>query len=60
MSSFVEALRKLINERSQENASNTPDFVLAQYLTACLGAFNAAVQQRENWCEREDPRPTQP
>lgn len=49
-------LTQLLNRRCQENASNTPDFVLAQYLLGCLAAFNTAVQQRETWYGR-DARP---
>ncbi len=56
MSEFEKELTELINRHSQENASNTPDFILAQYLNSCLFAFNTAVQQRENWYGRE-PRP---
>lgn len=52
-------LEKLINQCSMESASNTPDFILAEYLTGCLTAFDQAVQQRENWYGR-DPRPSQP
>jgi hypothetical protein len=52
-------LRDLLNSCSAENDSNTPDFILAQYLMGCLAAFNVAVQQRENWYGR-DPRPTEP
>lgn len=40
-------LAAVLNRHSQENASNTPDFILAQYLLGCLAAWNAAVQQRE-------------
>ena len=50
-------LRDLLNTHSAENTSNTPDFILAQYMMSCLGAFDTAVQQRENWYGR-DPRPT--
>lgn len=53
---FVEALETLVNAYSQENASNTPDFILAQYLASCLSAWNTGVQQRETWHGR-DPRP---
>ena len=53
---FGKELVKLLNKTSQENVSGTPDFILAQYLLCCLGAFNVAVQQRENWHGR-DPRP---
>lgn len=36
-----------------ENGSNTPDFILAQYLVNCLLSFNSAVQCREKWYGRE-------
>jgi len=55
---FEKALRELINMESMENASNTPDFILAQYLLSCLDTFDIAVQQRENWYGR-DPRPSE-
>ena len=40
-----------------ENASNTPDFILAQYLCNCLKAWEEATQQRETWYGR-DARPS--
>lgn len=46
----------LINKHSMEG-SNTPGFILAGYLEACLLVFEAAVQQRETWYGR-DSRPT--
>jgi hypothetical protein len=57
-SEFEESLREVINRYSKENASNTPDFILAQYLNSCLDAFNQTVQQRETWYGR-DPRPSE-
>jgi len=53
---FRDELHTLINRYSQENASNTPDFILAQYLEGCLAVFATAVQQRETWYDR-DARP---
>ncbi len=50
-------LASTLNRFSAENASNTPDFILAQYLLGCLAAWNQAVQQRETWYGR-DARPT--
>lgn len=47
---------RVINCASAENASNTPDFILGQFLSAALAAFNVAVQQRETWYGR-DARP---
>src|SRR5439155_27072301 len=54
--SFPQELESVINRNSKENVSNTPDFILAQYLESCLLAFDTAVQQRETWYGR-DPRP---
>jgi hypothetical protein len=51
--SFLKELEILINRHSQENGSNTPDFILAQYLSFCLESFNAAVNAREKWYGRE-------
>ena len=47
--SFEEELRGLINRYSKENESDTPDFILAQYLIGCLSTFNAAVKRRTDW-----------
>jgi hypothetical protein len=46
---FITELRELINRRSMENGSDTPDFILAQYLTDCLRAWNRATKRREDW-----------
>ena len=48
-SEFAEKLRSAINQCSQENGSNTPDFILTAYLVACLDAFNKASREREAW-----------
>jgi hypothetical protein len=52
MAKFEKELEHLINRYSKENDSNTPDFILAQYLQGCLDVFNTAVQQRETWYGR--------
>jgi len=49
---FQNELTALLNVHSQETPSDTPDWILAQYLLAQLAAFNNAVQQRENWYGR--------
>ena len=54
---FKKELEQLINSHSLENESNTPDFILAQYIENCLRAFTEATQQRETWYGR-DARPT--
>ena len=49
MDNFQYELQELINKHNMENASNTPDFILADYLDSCLRLFNIAIQQREKW-----------
>jgi len=50
------ALASALNRFSAEGPSNTPDWILAQFLLGCLAAWNQGVQQRA-WYGR-DPRPT--
>ncbi len=45
--SFQEELEGLINSHSLENESNTQDFLLAEYLMACLLAYTTAVNERD-------------
>lgn len=49
---FVEEIEQAINRHNKEADSNTPDFILALFLSDCLRAWNEAVQQRERWYER--------
>lgn len=51
---FEEELETLINRYSLENVSDTPDFVLAQFVMGCLDVWNAAVQRREEWYGRDE------
>lgn len=46
---FKQALTTLINQYSKENDSDTPDFILAKFLTDTLKAFNKATNRREEW-----------
>jgi hypothetical protein len=43
------ALKSLLNQYSVENGSNTPDFILAEYMLSTLKAFEAASLERERW-----------
>jgi hypothetical protein len=47
--SFRLKLEKAINQCSMENGSDTPDFILAEYLMDCLLAFDYAMQRRKDW-----------
>ena len=46
-------IEEAINCVCAENGSNTPDFILAEYLTDCLAAFDKAVVHREKWYGRD-------
>jgi hypothetical protein len=46
---FIEELRVLINKRSIENGSDTPDFILAEYLSDSLSAYQKAVKARDKF-----------
>ncbi|MDD5292069.1 MAG: hypothetical protein PHY46_02660 [Candidatus Omnitrophica bacterium] len=52
MGDFKKELEQLINRYCKENDSNTPDFILAEYLQDCLNSFNQATQMRETWYGR--------
>lgn len=45
-------IETVINCHSAEGGSDTPDFILAEYLTDCLAAFDKAVNARESWYGR--------
>lgn len=54
---FRKDLQDVINRHSMENGSNTPDYLLAEYLIMCLAAFNAGVNMRDQWHGRPVIRP---
>ena len=49
---FRQDLEALINQHSVENGSDTPDFILADYLQDCLFAWDKATCSREKWYGR--------
>lgn len=54
-------LSEILNRNSRENASNTPDYILADFMLACLAAFETEVKRRDAWHGREeDVRPKIP
>lgn len=46
---FKKELEQLINKHSIENGSNTPDFLLSEFIMASLAAYGATVQARDTW-----------
>ncbi len=49
-------IKAALNRASAENASDTPDHILADYLLGCLAAFDAAVNARRDWHSTENTR----
>jgi hypothetical protein len=45
-------IQTAINRNSAENGSNTPDWILAQYLIGCIKAWDDAMMERERWYGR--------
>ncbi len=59
--SLYQDVKVAINKHSVENRSNTPDFILAQYLMACLNAYESAVNQRDRLTKSaQKTPPTEP
>ena len=50
--SLRQEISAVLNKYSKENGSNTPDFVLADYLMNCLTAFDKAIKDRDQWYGR--------
>ena len=49
MDTFERELEQLINKFSKEDDSNTPDFLLAEYLNNCLINYGIIVSRRDEW-----------
>ena len=46
---LVNEISNLLNRYSRENDSNTPDWILANYMMMCLKAGEYLVNMREEW-----------
>ena len=46
---IIEEFRSTIHKHSLENDSNTPDFILAEYLWDCLLSANILICSRSMW-----------
>ncbi len=56
MEKFKKELEDLLNRNSMENGSNTPDFMLAEFLANCLANFNETVGKRAKWYQNENTK----
>lgn len=52
-SNFRNEIAQVINRYGRENGSDTPDFILARFLSRCLDAFDETLLMREHWYGRE-------
>lgn len=55
MTSFRQALEQAINRHSMESGSDTPDFILAEYLSGCLDVFDRTMADRKKWYNKDLP-----
>lgn len=49
LSSFQFELASLLNKHSLENYCNTPDFIIAEYLTECFKNYCKTKQDNDHW-----------
>lgn len=42
-------LAELINKYNLENESNTPDYIIAEYLYNCLENYNLITKLKDKW-----------
>ena len=47
--SLLSDIAAVLNRHSRENASNTPDFILAGVMVSALTAYEQASNHRERW-----------
>jgi len=52
-----EALKKdltsLLNNHSLESRSDTPDYMLADFMLGCLNVYENTIERRERWFGRK-------
>lgn len=54
MGDFKKELEKLVNKYSKDNAADTPDFILADYLIGCLDVFEDTIQRKNQYTEQTE------
>jgi hypothetical protein len=56
-SEFPKLLENAINSCSIENASNTADYILTEFLLSCLNAYEVAVIRRDRHNNSKEQQP---
>jgi len=54
---IIKEFASIINTNSLENVSDTPDFILAEYLFNCLEQAQWLVNRRHQWYGRKEEIP---
>ena len=49
MASLSKSLEDAINRHNAEAESDTPDFIIGEFLVSCLSAWNEACNARKRW-----------
>lgn len=49
---YRQDLESAVNRNSIENGSDTPDFIIAEFLADCTAALDKAIKRREKWYGR--------
>jgi hypothetical protein len=49
---FEEELEHLLHKHGVDQETDTPDFILAEYLVSCLHAWKTTLEHRETWRTR--------
>jgi hypothetical protein len=49
---LVKDIAEVLNRASRENASDTSDFILAEYMVSSLETFESGIRKREEWYGR--------
>ena len=60
MSELRKDIAAALNKHSAEAGSDTPDFILAQFLEGCLKAYDDAVTERDEWHTKLPPERSNP
>ena len=54
---FEQELRELINRHCLESTSNSPDYILAEFVLDSLDAFDSATKKRDDhYGENREPK----
>lgn len=57
MNTLKDDLIATLNRHSAENASGTPDFILAHFMLGCLRSYEETIQLRAEWYGQPISRP---